>query len=343
LTPKTGGGWTERVLHLFNDNGKDGWEPEAGLVVDAAGSLYGTTYFGGANNAGMVFKLTPNQGGGWSERILYSFSNDGTGDPGAGLIFDPAGNLYGTTNASYNGGCVGTVFELRPTGGGRWAEKTLHTFGGNGTGGCGPLGNLVFDASGNLYGTTEFGGTYGYGIVFELVPKPSGAWTESILHVFKNDGTDGKFPLSGVIFDAAGNLYGTTWQGGSGTNCGQGVTGCGTVYELSPIAGGGWTETVLHTFNNNGRDGWAPEGLIFGAAGTLYGTTGDGGKGAGTVFELTPDLSGEWTETLLFSFGNGVYGGFPLGNVILDAAGNLYGTTDWGGTYGAGTVFEITP
>jgi uncharacterized repeat protein (TIGR03803 family) len=341
LTPEAGGGWTENVLYSFNNNGTDGVEPYAGLIFDGAGNLYGTTFVGGTYNGGTVFELTPQAGGGWTEKVLYSFGANGAdGDqPYAGLIFDGAGNLYGTT---YDGGTydAGTVFELTPQAGGGWTENVLHTFNDNGTDGYLPLGGLILDAAGNLYGTTQHGPSRKRngccGTVFELTPQTGGGWTEKVLYSF--GGKHGNEPNGGLVFDGAGNLYGTTIEGGTYSS--------GTVFELTPEAGGGWTEKVLHSFGN-GTDGIGPRGsLVFDGAGNLYGTTYDGGTYylyGGTVFKLTPKVGGSWTEKVLHSFGNGTDGDQPYANLIFDAAGTLYGTTYVGGTYNRGTVFEITP
>lgn len=345
LTPKAGGGWTEKVLHNFNNNGTDGYHPQGGLVFDAAGNLYGTTYAGGAYNWGTVFELTPNARGGWTEKVLHDFNYNGRDgvEPVASLTFDAAGNLYGTT---YAGGTHnhGTVFELTPKAGGGWTEKIPHDFNNNGKDGNYPTGGLISDAPGNLYGTTYQGGTYGYGTVFELTPAVGGKWSERVLHDFGN-GTDGSEPF-GVIFDAAGNLYGVTSWGGSG-GCGNSV-GCGTVFELTPTAGGGWTEKILHNFSWNGTDGYHPQAtLIFDVSGNLYGTTYAGGTDdGGAAFELTPTTGGGWTEKVLHSFcsqSNCADGGTPVAGLIFDGVGNLYGTTWYGGAHGDGTVFEITP
>src|SRR5271167_2135923 len=341
--------WSDKVLHNFNDNGTDGYYPYASLIFDAAGNLYGTTSFGGAYGYGTVFELTPTAGGGWTETVLHSFGNGTDGaEPYASLIFDAAGNLYGTTQ--YGGIYhVGTAFELTPTAGGGWTATVLYNFGsrsGSGTDGYWPS-SLILDAAGNLYGTTQSGGTHGVGMVFELTPTADGGWTEQVLHNFGSSGTDGAFTQAGLIFDAAGNLYGTTFEGGSYI--------LGTVFELTPTAGGGWTETVLHSFGN-GTDGAYPyASLIFDAVGNLYGTTQHGGTynfcsgGCGTVFELTPTAGGDWTEQMLLNF-NGTDGANPDVGLIFDAAGNLYGTTQSGGTYHncnggfyCGTVFELMP
>ena len=251
---------------------------------------------------------TPATGGGWTEQVLYSFGYlpDGI-SPSGGLIFDTAGNLYGTTSqgGEYSSNCnlgCGTAFELTPAAGGGWTHQVLHTFTNNPDGAL-PSAGLIFDAAGNLYGTTSQGGTYPYGTVFELMPAAGGKWTEQVLHSF--DYTDGWLPSEVLVFDAGGNLYGTTAFGGTYNQ--------GTVFELTPTVGGGWTEKALHNFNYSvsRADGWWPaSGLIFDAAGDLYGTTYYGGispnavstaSGYGTAFELTP-AGGSWTEKMLHSF-----------------------------------------
>jgi uncharacterized repeat protein (TIGR03803 family) len=329
----TGAAAEEKVLHSFNSNGTDGIHPQAGLIFDAAGNLYGTTSQGGSSSAGMVFELTPAGGGTWTEKVLYSFHGGADGSsPRAGLIFDAAGNLYGTT---YNGGTsfAGTVFELTPAGGGTWTEKVLLSF-GNDVDGSNPQGELIFDGAGNLYATTKNGGgPNDAGTVFELTPGAGGTWTEKVLWSF-GTGTDGSDPFGGLIFDAAGNLYGTTSLGGTSHS--------GIAFELTPAGGGTWTEKVLHTFGS-GTDGVNPQaGLTFDGAGNLYGTTNGGGTyNHGTVFELMPAGGGNWTESVAHSFGNGTDGAAPAAGLLLDGAGNLYGTTYLGGSYGGGTVFRL--
>jgi uncharacterized repeat protein (TIGR03803 family) len=230
----------ESVLHAFKPRGTDGANPSAGLIFDAAGNLYSTTGLGGTYNVGTVFELTPNGSGGWTEKVLHNFNNNGTdgASPNA-VIFDAAGNLYGTTNQGGDYG-AGTVFELTPNGSGGWTEKKLHNF-GNGTDGASPNA-VIFDAAGNLYGTTEQGGVYNAGTVFEMTPNGSGGWTEKKLYSFGINGTDGTYPYVGLIFDTAGNLYGTTNQGGD--------YGAGTAFEMTPNGSGGWTEKKLHNFGN---------------------------------------------------------------------------------------------
>jgi uncharacterized repeat protein (TIGR03803 family) len=219
-----GGGWTEKVLHNFN--GTDGGSPLSNVTFDAAGNLYGTTVEGGVYGHGIVFELTPADDGNWAETVLYSFGPAPDGDePDAGLTFDAAGNLYGTT---FRGGTYdeGTLFELSPHGNGSWTETVVHSF-GNGADGTYPyFGSLIFDAAGNLYGITAGGGNAREGTVFEFSPDGDGDWTETVLHSFDNP-ADGNTPLAGLTFDAAGNLYGTT--------SGAGIYGYGTVFELSPV------------------------------------------------------------------------------------------------------------
>jgi uncharacterized repeat protein (TIGR03803 family) len=336
------GCWTEKLLHRFG-NGTDGYSPNAGLILDAAGNLYGTTS-ASISPGGIVFELSPTVHG-WREKILHRFASDEDGlGPSASLIFDAAGNLYGTTSGGGGAHAIGTVFELSPTASGDWTEKILHAFNEKGTDGLFPVAGLILDASGNLYGTTEGGGTADAGTVFELSPVTDGGWKEKILHNFAG-GEDGVGPQASLIFDAAGNLYGTTASGGNSATC-LFTAGCGIVYELTLVGDGVWTETVLHSFNGSSTDGAIPEaGVILDASGNLYGTTENAGShGAGTVFELSPAGDGSWTEKILHSFNSYASdGSFPAAGLIFDAAGNLYGTTALGGVYGIGSVFEITP
>ncbi|HEY2859814.1 MAG TPA: choice-of-anchor tandem repeat GloVer-containing protein, partial [Terracidiphilus sp.] len=287
------------------------------------------------------------------ESVLYSFttpSSDGQ-QPNSGLISDGKGNFYGTTE--YGGsvgapyGFDGTVFELSPASGGGWTEKVLYSFGVVSGDGVQPLANLVFDAKGNLYGTTMSGGAYNDGTVFELLPGTGGVWTEKILHSFGAYAGDGNSPRRGsLIFDSKGNLYGTTFNGGSN----GAAPGGGAVFELSPGTGGAWTEKVIYSLGANSADAMhASGGLVFSPAGDLYGVTVQGGAyNYGSVYELLPGSGGIWTEKVLHSFDvNGVDGASPIPCVILDAEGNLYGTTQQGGNYGngnhLGAVYELSP
>ncbi len=339
LTPKATGGWTEKVLHNFNLNGRDGANPfSGGLIFDASGNLYGTTYQGGVYNKGTVFELTPQTDGGWTEKVLHSFNpngKDGTGPLGL-LTLDGAGNLYGTAG----GGAYsdGTVFELTLQADGGWAEKVLHSFNPHGTDGLYPEAGVTIDAAGHLYGTTSNGGAYGYGTVFELTPRAGGSWTEKVIYNFNVSGMGGTNPYAGLIIDQSGNLYGSTAD--------FGTQGAGTVFELMPQSGGGWLEKVLHQFNPDGRDGIEPmASLVFDNAGNLYGTMVYGGTyGEGTVFELTSQAGGGWAEKVVHNFNsNGKDGQNPIGGLILDTTNDLFGTTYRGGNFTFGTVFEITP
>lgn len=346
LTPNADGSWTKQTLHSFN--GDDGRGP-AGLIFDTAGNLYGTTQYGGEDGGcATVFKLTHNSNGTWTESVLHSFTGGDGCDILGSLVFDTVGNLYGTAAEGGSGGW-GTVFQLMPNSDGTWTEHTLCNFTLGSDGGY-PWGTrLTLDAAGNLYGVTTYGGLpgcdpagrgcFGLGVVFELTPNSDGTWTEHVLHTFTGK-KDGANPDSSLVFDAAGNLYGTATYGGLRSYCSG--YGCGVVFELTPNSNGGWTEEVLHSFS--GKDGANPfAGVIFDAGGNLYGTVPAGGAhGYGIVFKLAPNSKGGWGETVLHTFIDQP-GADPYAGVIFDAVGNLYGAT-WGdGTKTFGSVFEITP
>jgi uncharacterized repeat protein (TIGR03803 family) len=316
---------TETVLHSFTGT-PDGASPFSGLVVDNGGNLYGTTLFGGRSGHGTVFELIPESGGGWKERVLYSFAGglDGA-NPIGGVVFDEAGNLYGTTE---NGGASGdgTVFELSPSGG-SWTENIVYAFGGE-PDGCNPEAGPTFDSAGNLYGTTEDCGSFGGGAVFEL-SRSGGGWDEAVIWSF--NGTDGAAPHDTPVFDKAGDLFGTT-QGGGGF-------AQGNVFKLT-LGSEGWTETSIFSFTGGGN-GCAPSGGVILSAGDLFGTTSEcGTDDVGTVFELTPTI-GQWRMFVLHTFTGGRDGGEPVGGLKLDSGGNLYGTTPLGGRFGYGTIFKL--
>lgn len=270
------------------------------------------------------------------DKVLHSFGGSGDGiAPLGNIVFDSEGNIYGTTSS---GGALfaGTVFELKQRGDGAWVDVVLHSF-GEGTDGAQPAAGLMMDANGNLYGTTQNGGLHGYGTVFELERLPGGGWREKLLHSFPLSETEAMNPESGLVMDPAGNLYGTSYNGG--------IHGYGTAYELSPNSDGGWTERVIHSFNYNGHDGSQPKsGLVFDAQGNLYGAAYQGGiHYAGAAFELSPRGDGAWDEQVIHSFGNGTDGMTPRSELIFDTAGNLYGTTYYGGIHQSGTAFELSP
>ncbi len=325
---------TGAILHTFT-GGNDGANPAGTLVLDKSGNLYGTAQTGGAAKNGVVFELSPSSKG-WKETVLYTFAggNDGS-QPASGLVFDAAGNLYGTTieGGSSN---AGTIFELSLANG-KWTKTTLLTFTNGLDGGYPVSGSLIFDAKGNLYGTTQTGGSGGEGTVFELSPS-NGAWTETVLYNFNGSDT-GYYPGYTLAFDRKGNLYGTT--GGGGPNY-------GIVYQLSPNSNGSWTYKVIYTFEGGYEGGYLLAGVILDAAGNLYGETAIGSpSGNGLVYELSPQSNGTWTETVLWAFDLGD-GSYPSGGLTFDDKGNLYGTTSSGGSGGCtfpgcGTVFQLTP
>ena len=304
----------QTVLHSFGNNAGDGIDPLEGVVLDAAGNLYGTTSSGGQGpGIGTVFKLDP----AGTETVLHSFGSSPDGELPVGILLrDAQGSLYGVTVA---GGAhhAGTVFTVDPTG----KETVLYSFRG-GADGFGPYGGLVMDAQGILYGTTNTGGTFDQGTVFKLDLDGH----KTVLYNF--GGADGEDPTGSLMRDAAGNLYGTTFFGGA--------FGQGTVFKLDPAG----TETILHSFSG-GADGGTPyAGVIGDAAGNLYGTTSEGGAYLwGTVFAVDP--TGK--ETVLYSFSYDRDGARPYAGLMRTAAGALYGVTAIGGRYQYGTVFRVTP
>lgn len=330
-------GQTESVLYSFSGR-HDGSQPYGSLVLDAAGNLYGTTYERGHYGYGSVFKLAPIAGGGWHETLIYSFKGGkDSGFPWAGLTMDPEGNLYGTTTDDDGLHGYGTVFKLTPSAGGSWEETILYTFRGGEDGGI-PFGRLILDPSGNLYGTAYEGGNLsacnashvGCGVVFALSPSSSGDWKETVLYAFQS-GNDGAFPEAGVIFDRAGNLYGTTGAGGGSPTC---STGCGVAYELSRTPNGAWRETVLHSFSldSDGSDSMRPWSST--APGTSMAPLTAAIFSPVTVVEVaaawclssheTPTAS--WQESVLHSFtgGSDDRSNPAEGGLALDAAGNLW-------------------
>jgi uncharacterized repeat protein (TIGR03803 family) len=304
------------TLYSFT-NGSDGSAPN-GLALDNEGNLYGTTA-GGGDGFGTVFKFTP---GGTGVTVLYTFSGGDDGStPEAGLVMDSAGNLYGTAYTGGSGG-FGTVFKISTTN----EFSVLYSFEG-GADGADPLASLILDAQGNLYGTTGYGGSFatscpiGCGVVFELTPTAHGPWEETLLYTFIG-GSDGGGPEAGLVMDSAGNLYGTTFSGGSiGGNCGL---GCGVVFKIDTAG----TETVLHSFTGK-PDGESPTaGLLLDSQNNLFGTTSQGGPHElGTVFKMS---SSGGTETVVHGFKGGD-GQLPIGGLAADSEGNLYGTASSGG------------
>jgi hypothetical protein len=367
-----GGSWTETLLYQFQGKGSnDGSVPNGGLIIDAAGNLYGMTAYGGTGyclllganaGCGTVYEISPPQqpGGAWTETILYSFPTAKEGYlPNGNLVFDSAGNLYGattfggdegTTCDSLYGGQCGVAFELNPPktkGGGKWTEKVLHGFAG-GTDGAEPNGGLVLNSNGAVSGTTFSGGNQsckgdgnvGCGTVFELAPQTITAahWTETILHRFRGYPGDGELPSAGLVSDAEGNVYGTATGGGSDA--------AGIVFGLSK-AGGHWAESILHTFTGT-TDGALPHaGLTFDSLGNLYGAARGGTLPGGVAFRLSPKRTGNWGYSLLYNLGGPPNGKWPDSTLVFEGP-LLYGTTTEGGSggtceQGCGTIFELGP
>jgi uncharacterized repeat protein (TIGR03803 family) len=335
------GGWIFTTLYAFQGD-YDGQTPQAPLTIGPDGALYGTTVYGGADSCtigygcGTVFKVTPPASFcgtaicGWKETVLFRFPEgiDGISTPYGGVVFDEAGNLYG---ASFGGGigicsyACGTIYELIPSGNGHWGLTPLYEFTG-GADGASPMSTLLRDSRGNLYGTAYAGGFNQYGTVFELSPSGQN-WTFKLLHEFQGE-SEGQFPMTALVMDAAGNLYGDNTDGGP--------NGGGVVFQLSPF-GNGWSFQVVDS----------PTGGVTGPVnldnvGNVYGTTGGGGSSnEGQVFKLAKN-GNSWLEQNLHSF-NGADGATPYSGVIFDSAGRLYGTTDWGGGNQVGVVWEIAP
>ncbi|MGB9256525.1 MAG: choice-of-anchor tandem repeat GloVer-containing protein [Candidatus Korobacteraceae bacterium] len=345
-----GTGWTFTPLYSFQGwNASDGAYPQSRVSIGTDGNLYGATSIGGpigeckgGLGCGTAYRLQPpatickSVSCPWTETALHNFMVPPDGNyPSGDLIFDGAGNLYGTTvDGGSSSDVDGTVFELSPSNGG-WMESILYSFPGGGTGGL-PYSGVIFDAAGNLDGTATNGGSSDLGTIFQLTPSGSG-WTGSALYSFA-PGDEGDLPIGGLITDNAGNLYGATRNSTSGQP---------VVYELTP-ANGGWTFTIMHVFD--GADDGGPVGkLLMDSAGNVYGTAlsaSGNGDCCGSVFKLTPS-NGGWIYTDLHDFIGGSGGAYPYDGLIMDANGNLYGTTSAGGSSacqgGCGVVFEITP
>jgi uncharacterized repeat protein (TIGR03803 family) len=332
LSP-SGTGWTHTVLYSFT-GGTDGAEPYKGVTLDSHGNLYGSAVAGGSGSCdggcGVVYKLT-NSGGTWTQTVIHSFTggSDGAG-PGNGLTFDPHGNLYGMTPTGGAFG-FGTIYQLKPQTNGTWKFNVIHAFTGGADGSSASAGRLILDHAGNLYGVATVGGANGFGVAFELTHSQTG-WTLLPLYAFQ-DQPDGALPYGGLIFDKAGNLYGTTYYAG--------VNDVGTAYKLTH-ANGAWTETVLYSFKG-GTDGSSPiSPLVSDKAGNLYGTTSDGGANCacGVIFKLA---HGAWTESVPYRFTGAPNAGFAYNGMVPDSNGSFYGATVHGGPTNDGTIYQFTP
>jgi uncharacterized repeat protein (TIGR03803 family) len=336
-------------------NCTDGSKPNAALLMDSSGNLYGSAYAGGTNrNGGVIFELTPAGNGRWRYHLVHTFCTENycpdAGSPIAPLIIDAAGNLYGTTSGGYSGQ-PGVVFELIPNRAHtRWKFKVLYEFGQDTSDGkhpgwgaltyAGASSGAVYDGSSPLFGVTNGGGSNGYGTAFELTRTSRGGWRETVLHNFcLQPCADGQIPEGGLTLDGKGNLYGTTVVGG--------VNNGGTVFELTPDGTGKWNETVLYSFCSqtdcaDGADPYAT--LIMDAAGSLFGTAAYGGANNqnGVVFKLTPN-GPQYQYSIVYSFcgqANCADGARPVGGLLMNAKGTLFGTALLGGI-GNGTAFAI--
>jgi len=335
-----GSSWYYTPISLLSAGGRG---PQARVLFGPDGHLYGTTSSGGFQNLGLVFNLTPRPticptaNCFWAESVLHKFTggpDDGAVPGGADLVWDAMGNIYGTTEGGGNSN-LGTVYQMTKSGN-DWTETPIYSF--TGPDGTEPYDGVIFDSKGNLFGTTQQGGLYGFGTVFELTYNINSGWTETVLYNFQNL-SDGQWPLAGLTMDSTGNLYGGASDGGGG--------GGGTVFELSPV-GNTWVFTTLYSFSGNTACGPSVT-LTMDNSGSLYGTTYcDGANSLGNVFKLTNTQNG-WEYTSLHDFTGGADGAYSGSNVTFDTNGNLYGTAIIGGNLtcappgGCGTVWMIKP
>ncbi len=340
---RVGSNWTHTVISFFSGIPYGGEGPYARVVFGPDNHLYGTTLNAGPHIDGNVFALTPQvsicrtANCFWTETVLHQFAGSPDGQaPSGDLIWDSTGNIYGTTMWGGASG-LGTIFQITKSGN-NWTETPIYSF--TGPDGSGPIGGVIFDSNGNLFGTTAEGGLYGFGTIFELTYSIDSGWTETVLYNFQNL-SDGEFPVAGLTPDGSGNLYGSASDGGTG--------GGGTVFELSP-AGDTWTFTLLYSFTGQqGRYSGPRANLTFDTSGNLYGTTlFDGANSLGNIFKLANSQNG-WVYASLYDFTGGADGASPVSNVTIDTDGTLYGTAGAGGDLtcapptGCGVVWMIKP
>ena len=273
---KVGDSWTQTVIHAFT-GGDDGSGPGSRVTVDNRGDVYGMTPTGGANGLGTIYRLHPKPNDTWTLRVIHAFTGGSDGSSGsAGQMIIRNGHLYGA--ATTGGSGYGTVFELKPTSAGEWSFKTLYAFQGQPDGSF-PYGALLFDAAGNIYGTTYYGGSDGIGSIYKLTRSGGGSWTEEILYSFRT-GQDGNSSISNLVFDSTGSLFGTTSEGGLGS---------GTIFELSPGPNGTWRESLPHSFAGSPDGAFPYAGMVSAGGDVFYGATVHGGvDGEGTVYKFTP-------------------------------------------------------
>ena len=339
-------GQTYKVLHSFGAPG-DGFSPTGSVIFDAQGNLYGETYDGPVSTqclgqgCGTVYELKPNGDGTWSESLLHVFHGIDGAYPAENLAKDSHGNLYGvvgcTTTPPYCGAYDGGIFQLASQSDGTYTFSIIQRFAPHGTSGYG-IGWLTVVPDNNIYGVLEGGGTSDRGVSFVLRQSAGGIWSQVITQNFgPYTGPLASTPYGPIAIDANGNVFGSTWYGGSNQ--------VGAVYELSPHGPLHWVQTVLYNFTPPNPQ---PNGVTLGPDGSLYGTTqGNGSDQHGTVYRLTPNGDGTWTYALLYSFQGGPDGAGPFGAVTFDSAGNMYGVTVEGGYAGCeyggcGTIYKLT-
>ncbi len=322
------------VIYSFGGD-EDGEYADTDLAADSAGNLYGTTVSGGDFGGGTVFQLSPTANG-WVHTVLYNFTGgvDG-GEPYKGVTLDAKGNLYGTAVTGGSGNCeggCGVAYKLTKAGD-AWRQKVIHAFTG-GDDGAGPGARLAVDRRGNLYGMAPIGGEFGLGTIYQISPAGGGQYSLQVLHAFTG-GADGATGSAGQMLLRNGRIYGVATAGGS--------FGSGAAFQLSRGQGGAWSFQTIYSFKGQPDAGFPYGALVSDAAGNLYGTTYyDGANDLGSVYELSPRATGEWAETVLYSFTAGKDGNSSIGNLVFDTAGNLYGTTSEGGAGGVGTIFKLT-
>lgn len=355
------GSWQEQVVHGFEGGANDGSLPFAEVVVNESGDVYGTTFGGGTGRCrgwegcGTVFKLKERGPGKWTARILYDFRDEGNryAVGPTGVFLRGKRDVYGTSISGGKYG-AGEFFRLTCQADGHWTHTALYDFPFDTDTSEYPTSGLVMDSQGNLYGTSSGGGDHHLGTVFQLSPNP-GRWTEQTLYSFDHEGSGSYGPTlnANLAIDGQGNLYGTTQLGGhvEDYTC---PFGCGFVFKVSRGPDGSWSKQNLHEFLGGEDGAWPYDGVIVDAAGNVYGTTRHGGGAGscaagdnvlycGTVFKLTPQPDGSYVETILHSFSDKPDGAEPYARPVLDSAGNLYGTTIFGGSLRFGTVYQISP